>query len=106
MRQHSTTIPSAETDQRFFGDRPTAIRWVSPGRAVMPLGSSWKVVGRDPTCTVTLDGGEISRKHAEFRVDGPIAAIRDLDSRNGSFVNGVRCAEGPIGASDVVRCGE
>ncbi len=106
MRQHSTTIPSAETDHRSFGNRPTAIRWVSPGRVVMPLTESWQVVGRDPSCEVALDGGEISRKHAEFRIDGPIAAIRDLESRNGSFVNGVRCAEGAIAAGDVVRCGE
>jgi len=35
----------------------------------MPLSASWQAVGRDPTCAVTLDGGEISRKHAEFRND-------------------------------------
>ena len=48
----------------------------------------------------------VSRRHAELRVDGPLLAVRDLQSSNGVFVNGVRVADAPLGPGDVLRCGE
>ena len=91
---------------------PTQVRWVFPASRSMSLAGSpgaapvVVVVGRDEACDVTLPGSEISRRHAEFRVDGPVVAVRDLDSRNGVFVNGVRHTDAPLARGDVVRCGE
>jgi len=68
--------------------------------------SGRQVVGRDSDCDTVLAGSEISRRHAEFRADGPIVAVRDLGSRNGVLVNGKRCADRRLDAGDVVRCGE
>jgi transcriptional regulator with PAS, ATPase and Fis domain len=65
-----------------------------------------QVVGRDETCDSVLDGTEISRRHAEFRVEGPMLAVRDLNSRNGVFVDGVRRPDAPLEPGTVVRCGE
>ena len=106
MSDISTTIPSAATDQHAARARPTHVRWVSPRALVLPLSRRVQVVGREESCDLTLDGVEISRRHAEFRVDGPVVAVRDLDSRNGVLVNGVRRADAPLGPGDVVRCGE
>jgi transcriptional regulator with PAS, ATPase and Fis domain len=39
-------------------------------------------------------------------LDGPIAAVRDLDSRNGVFVNGLPCDDARLSGGDVIRCGE
>jgi transcriptional regulator with PAS, ATPase and Fis domain len=78
---------------------------VYPTPLVTPL-SGQRVIGRDESCDTVLPGNEISRRHAEFRVDGPIAAVRDLQSRNGVFVNGAKRADAPLAAGDVVRCGE
>jgi len=64
------------------------------------------VVGRDDGCHAVLVGSEISRRHAEFRIDGPLVAVRDLGSRNGVFVNGARVQDAPVMPGDVVRCGE
>lgn len=53
-----------------------------------------------------LDDGHISRAHAEFdRASGGVPLVRDLDSRNGTFVNGVRVQEQPLVAGDVVGMG-
>jgi transcriptional regulator with PAS, ATPase and Fis domain len=82
-----------------------ALRWVFPGAAVTPLAGK-QVVGRDAACDTPLTGTEISRRHAEVRVDGPLASVHDLDSRNGVFVNGLRRADAPLAPGDVVRCGE
>jgi transcriptional regulator with AAA-type ATPase domain len=101
----ATTHPSADTDQGHSTKRPSHLRWVFPTPLVMPLGRQ-SVVGRDDSCDSVLRGNEISRRHAEFRVDGPIVAVRDLQSRNGVFVNGQRRADAPLKIGDVVRCGE
>jgi len=101
----STTVPSAQTEQDRNGPKATVVRWVFPrlqetsvvGRAIL---------GRDEQCQVVLLGDEVSRKHAELRKDGPVLAIKDLDSRNGVHVNGVKIADAPLGNGDVVRCGE
>jgi transcriptional regulator with PAS, ATPase and Fis domain len=53
-----------------------------------------------------LAGVEISRHHAEFRVDGPLVVVVDLDSRNGLYINGKRCPKAPLHVGDVLRCGE
>jgi transcriptional regulator with PAS, ATPase and Fis domain len=64
------------------------------------------VAGRDESCDTVLPGDQISRRHAEFRVDGPVLAVRDLESRNGVYVNGVRRTDFPLLVGDIVRCGE
>lgn len=47
------------------------------------------VIGRDAGCDLVLADPEASRRHAEVTAwPGGHARIRDLDSRNGTFVNG------------------
>lgn len=65
-----------------------------------------RVVGRDPGCDTVLAGDEISRRHAEFCAEGPVSSVRDLDSRNGLFVNGQRREHAELAGGDVIRCGE
>ena len=45
------------------------------------------IIGRDTDCNLTLSDKWISRHHAEIRVSGDHLWIRDLDSKNGTFVN-------------------
>jgi DNA-binding NtrC family response regulator len=106
MAPTSTTRPSPRTDANPTWGRPTHLRWVFPAARVMPFARTTLVVGREEGCDLTLEGSEISRRHAEFRVDGPLVAVRDLDSRNGVFVNGARRADAPLVRGDLVRCGE
>lgn len=46
------------------------------------------VVGRDSGCDVVLDGTTVSRQHAAVDMLAAGVRVRDLDSRNGVFVNG------------------
>jgi transcriptional regulator with AAA-type ATPase domain len=86
--------------------RPRQIRWVFPAAATTPVGAAVVTVGRDESCEGVLPGQEISRRHAELRVDGPVLSVRDLQSHNGVFVNGRRVADAPLRPGDVLRCGE
>ena len=49
-------------------------------------------LGRDPGCLLQLPNNwafqEISRRHCVINIDPPQVLVRDLGSRNGTFVNG------------------
>ena len=52
------------------------------------------ILGRHPDCDIVLDVGAISRQHAQIeRRDGQFV-VEDLQSRNGTFVNG-EAIQGP-----------
>jgi hypothetical protein len=48
------------------------------------------VVGRDPKCDVHLDNMLVSRRHAEIRRNEGIFALVDLETQNGTMLNGKR----------------
>lgn len=48
------------------------------------------VVGRAPSCNLTIEDALLSREHAALRLTDGRVTIRDLGSRNGTFVNGVQ----------------
>nr|MDP9342994.1 serine/threonine-protein kinase [Actinomycetota bacterium] len=63
------------------------------------------VLGRDPSCDVVLDDHLVSRRHAQLEVDDSgRMVIRDLGSRNGTFVNGQRI-EGAVVLAGTERIG-
>src|SRR5262245_32291542 len=57
------------------------------------------VVGRADECDLQLpldcDHANISRRHCLFETDPPRVRVRDLGSRNGTFVNGVNIGQRP-----------
>ena len=102
----SATRPSGGTNQDDSSKWPTHIQWVFPLPTLMSRQTDRHVVGREESCDTVLAGVDISRRHAEFWLDGPVWAVRDLESLNGVFVNGVRRADAPLSRGDVLRCGE
>ncbi|HEY3325029.1 MAG TPA: HD domain-containing phosphohydrolase [Planctomycetota bacterium] len=63
------------------------------------------VIGRDATCGLQIGDQGVSREHAEiFRV-GEMVFIRDLGSRNGSFVNDEKISEELLREGDNLRVG-
>lgn len=61
--------------------------------AVVPLAAR-HVVGRSRTCQMQIDLAEVSALHAEFTWDGRVWHLRDLGSRNGTFVARARIPPG------------
>jgi transcriptional regulator with PAS, ATPase and Fis domain len=59
----------------------------------MPLGVTPIVVGSDPDCDIVVDDARVSRKHCEVRRDGRGVIVRDLGSKNGTFVDKVAVRE-------------
>lgn len=63
------------------------------------------LVGRDPSCDISLDDTFLSRRHAEFFLAGDVVTVRDLGSRNGLYVNGTRAIERVLAQGDIVQIG-
>lgn len=72
---------------------------------VLQVGSV--IVGRDPACELAFDVTGVSRKHARLvsGADGE-AEVVDLDSRNGTFVNGRRVERAVLRDGDEIRFGQ
>ncbi len=54
----------------------------------MPLGADRVVVGRAPEVDITLDDEAVSWNHLEIERRGGVLMATDLDSRNGTALNG------------------
>ncbi len=63
------------------------------------------VLGRDGDCAVVLSGTDVSRRHATLRREGVLCVLKDLQSRNGTHVNGRRVTSVVLEHGDVVRIG-
>jgi two-component system response regulator GlrR len=74
-------------------------------------GRSWQStsdrcsLGSDPSNDFMIEDPAVSRFHCEVRVDGRSARVRDLGSRNGTFVDGVRVVEAYLRNDSVLGLG-
>jgi pSer/pThr/pTyr-binding forkhead associated (FHA) protein len=64
--------------------------WGRGGRELRPLDSERMTVGTLESNDVVVDADGVSRVHAVFERFGDTWCVRDLGSRNGTFVNGRR----------------
>lgn len=69
------------------------------------IGDAPIVVGRSRDCDITLADGNVSRRHAELARGPEGFVIRDLESTNGTLVNGRRVRRATVGAGDDITVG-
>lgn len=74
-------------------------------RAVL-VGNSPMTIGRGPVNDVSLGDARVSREHARLLVRQGRLVLLDLDSRNGTFVNGTPVHEIVLGLGDEIRIGD
>lgn len=78
------------------------------GVELAPLAGSRVTIGRDPTNDVTVSSDpKASRLHAVLEKLSAGWCVRDLNSRNGTFLNGERVGrDRPLHPSDEIRVGD
>jgi pSer/pThr/pTyr-binding forkhead associated (FHA) protein len=62
-------------------------------------------LGRGKNCNVVLEDKKASRKHAIIRRSGMGFTLKDLESANGTFVNGIQISEQELYGGDLIRIG-
>jgi predicted component of type VI protein secretion system len=70
---------------------------------VLPAGET--VVGRRKGCQIRVADARVSRQHCKFVFDGRQAVVEDLESANGTLVNGQRVQRAVLKRGDVVQIG-
>jgi hypothetical protein len=85
-----------------------------PGMASLVLPSGQRVnlddgtitVGRLPECTISVNDSNISRRHAEIRPGPSAYLVVDLNSTNGTMVNGIKITgEHRLADGDIISFG-
>lgn len=74
------------------------------GEAIELAGES-VIVGRQTTRGVQIEHPTVSREHARFFVRDGVWQIADLNSSNGTFVNGARVTKATLKPGDLVKLG-
>ena len=75
------------------------------GRRVV-LDGGLLTIGRAPDNDLVLDDQRVSRHHARLQARRGMLVLTDLDSANGSRVNGVAISEVALGAGDRIEMGD
>jgi len=63
-------------------------------------------IGRGPTCDLCLPDKALSRQHCRLEPDGDRWLVIDLDSRNGTYINGRRIQRQHLKDGDRLQIGD
>ncbi len=77
---------------------------LEPARTIT-LGDKPAQIGRDPTAEIPILEQQISRRHCEFQKLGDKLLLRDLSSKNGTYVNYIRITERFLAPGDKLVIG-
>ena len=75
------------------------------GGAAIPLTKASLVLGRKPECDITIACNSVSSRHCLREFEDGWWWIRDLESRNGTGVNGRRISKQRIAPKDILTIG-
>ena len=78
------------------GEIPVALTTLVCGEQSYRLYEGNNDVGRSPDCRVQITDPTVSRRHAMIIIDDNGISIRDLDSRNGTYVDDQRIGRSPV----------
>jgi hypothetical protein len=102
LHEDPDIVAGSVTIEALVDDRPVVLSLVRPGETVALFDGMR--IGRNEDNDVTIADGRVSRHHARIVADGSGFAIEDLQSSNGTFVDGAQVQRARLhpGASIVV----
>jgi len=86
---------------------PKLILMEHPGKTrQVSLRANETKIGRASTNDIVIDVNQVSREHASILVGPAFVTLKDLGSRNGTFVNGVKVDSLVLANGDSIKIGE
>ncbi len=106
--QQSSPWPAADPPSNPADPLPATLIIDVPGHTVVnhELALGGTTLGRSRRAGLRLADSRVSRLHCEIRWDGSTAWLTDLDSANGTLVNGHRKLNALLSSRDVIRIGD
>jgi FhaA, N-terminal domain/FHA domain len=101
---HTTTLSRSPAGQAVYGQ--LAVREGKGASYTVDLRRPVVVIGRGSDADVRVTDQAVSRRHAELHLDGAGATLIDLQSTNGTLVNGERVTTARLGDGDEIGLGE
>jgi Protein of unknown function (DUF3662)/FHA domain len=110
---HAGLVPGAEIEATAADPAPSPVGAV-PAAAqptldvdgqVYRLSAPVTVLGRSSEADIALDDPGISRRHAQIQLGAGHAVLLDLDSTNGTFVDGERVRSTPLSDGSQITMG-
>ena len=71
----------------------------------LKLAKMTNIVGRAPDCDIVIDSPNVSKRHCLVEIDGQKVKVKDLDSTNGTSVNGVTAKDSFLKLRDQLGLG-
>ena len=99
-------VLGAKRRRQRLGSVPAsaAARLIGPAGELLPLAEG-AVLGRGPDCAIRMADDAVSKHHARFRYARGAWYIQDLNSSNGTFVNGARVTASALRDGDRIAIG-
>lgn len=83
------------------------LKYTKPNGSLIEVALSDKpvTIGRSPKADIVLEDEKASRIHCGIRLDGSEFLLKDLASKNGTFLNNERVDSTPLTVGDKIRVG-
>jgi hypothetical protein len=104
LHEDPAIVAGSVTIEALVDDRPVVLSLVRPGETIA-LCDGLRI-GRNDDNDVVIADGRVSRHHARIVADGGGFAIEDLQSSNGTFVDGAQVQHARLQAGSSIVVGE
>jgi hypothetical protein len=99
----TAAVSAQEAEKLGLAHHPRAVLNIGGKRHQIPPDGA--VLGRSRDCAITIEDANISRRHAEIRLENGTWSIADLGSTNGIEVNGERVSNAKLEPGDRIVLG-
>jgi predicted component of type VI protein secretion system len=94
-------------EEQKEGMKVNLVRFRKSGtQQVIELPSAVTVIGRRRNCDLRIPLHDISKRHCQINCDDGTLKIRDLGSKNGTLLNGLRITEAVVQPGDWIQVGQ
>jgi hypothetical protein len=105
LHEDPAIVAGSVTIEALVDDRPTTLSLVRPSGESIVLFDGLRI-GRSDDNDVAIADGRVSRRHARIEAGGDGFAIVDLQSSNGTFVDGANIQRARLHAGASIVVGE